>query len=86
MALDRISELSATITENTKILSEYLSSKGVSAPSFDVNGLDDFPIPPSDKVPFLARYKLIAATQELHDIALGPKEHLRFLTWDVCLH
>jgi hypothetical protein len=82
-SLDRLSTLSNEIAKNTNILTDYLSSKGLEAPSFNVNGLDEFLISPNDEVPFNARMELIAATKELHDIALGPKEGLRCLAWDV---
>jgi hypothetical protein len=78
-----MTNLSNDIAKNTKIITEYLSSKGLEAASFDVNGLDEFPIPPTDEAPFKARLELIATTKELHDIALGPKEGLRYLAWDV---
>lgn len=82
-SLDRLTSLSNEIAKNTKILTEYLSSKDLEAPSFDVNGLTEFPISPNDEVPFKARLELIAATKELHDLTLGPKEGLRYLAWDV---
>jgi hypothetical protein len=82
-SLDRMTQLSSDIAKNTKIITEYLSSKGLEAASFDVNGLDEFPISPTEDVPFKARLDLIAATKELHDVALGPKEGLRYLAWDV---
>ncbi|KAG9234888.1 O-methyltransferase-domain-containing protein [Amylocarpus encephaloides] len=81
-SLERLTSLSDTIAEKTKIVTEYLSSKGLEAASFDVNGLDEFPISPDDKVPSQARLDLIAATRELHGLALGPKEGLRYLAWD----
>jgi len=83
MALNSITKLSNEIAENTKIITNYLDSKGLAVPSFDVNGLEEYPIPPSEEAPFKARLRLIAATKELHDLALGPKEGLRFLAWDV---
>lgn len=83
MAPTSIRVLSDEIAENTKIIADYLESKGLETPSFDVNGLDSYPIPPSEEVPFKARLKLINLTKELHDLALGPKEGLRFLAWDV---
>jgi hypothetical protein len=78
-----MTELSNDIAKNTKIITDYLSSKGLEAASFDINGLDEFPISPTDDIPFKARLDLIAATKQLHDISLGPKEHLRYLAWDV---
>jgi hypothetical protein len=83
MAPNAITILSDQIAENTKIITDYLESKGLEAASFDVDGLDSYPIPPSEEAPFKARLKLINLTKELHDLALGPKEGLRFLAWDV---
>jgi hypothetical protein len=85
MAVNRLSELAAAISDNTKIVTDYLTSKGLSAPSFDIDGLDEFPIPSSDKEVFTARLNIIAATKELHDLAVGPKEGPMYLAWDVRL-
>jgi len=63
-----------TISEDTKIVTSYLTSKGLSTPSFDVDGLDKFPNPSSDMEAFTARLNVIAATKELHDSVVGPKE------------
>jgi hypothetical protein len=82
-SLKRITDLSDEISKNSKILTDYLSSKGIEAASFDVDGLDEFPISPADEEPYKARLKIIAATKELHDLSLGPKEGLRYLAWDV---
>jgi hypothetical protein len=84
-AVNRLTELATTIEENTKIVTDYLTSKGLSTPSFDVDGLEEFPIPSTDKEAFTARLSVIAATKELHDLAVGPREGLRYLAWDVCL-
>jgi hypothetical protein len=82
-SLKRITELSDEISKNSKVLTDYLFSKGLEAASFDVDGLDDFPISPADEEPYKARLNIIAATKELHDLSLGPKEGLRYLAWDV---
>ena len=82
-SLERITDLSNEISKNSKVLTDYLSSKGLEATSFDVDGLDEFPISPADEEPYKARLNIIAATKELHDLSLGPKEGLRYLAWDV---
>jgi len=82
-SVERMTLLAQKISENTAIITEYLTSKGLEAASFNVNGLAEFPIPQEDQVPFKARLELAAATRELHDIAVGPKEHLRDLSWQV---
>lgn len=82
-SIERITTLSQQISEKSKVLTDYLVSKGLDAASFDVNGLDDFPISPNDHEAFKARFELVALTKELHDISVGPKENLRYLAWDV---
>jgi hypothetical protein len=83
MAVAHITELASAITENAKIITDYLSSKNLPAPSFDVDGLSELPISPADGDAYVARSKLVAATKELHDLTVGPKESLRHLAWDV---
>ena len=78
--------LAKEIAEKTAIITDYLSAKELEAASYDVNGLSEFPIPPEDEVPFTARLELAAATKELYDISVGPKQRLRDLAWDVSLH
>lgn len=83
MTTARFAELATVIAESTTTITECLTVKGLSAPSFDVDGLTELPISPADKAAYSARLKLIAATKELHDLAVGPKESLRHLAWDV---
>jgi len=82
-SVERMTALATQIAEKTKIIRDYLTSKGLEAASFDASGLAEFPIPSEDESPFKARLELVALTQELHDIALTPKEGLRYLAWDV---
>ncbi|RDW94258.1 hypothetical protein BP5796_00021 [Coleophoma crateriformis] len=89
MTVLRIVELSEEISRQSKIISDFLNSKGLEAPSFDVNAPDAYPIAPTDGAPFFARFALIDATEELHRLALGPKECLRYMAWgsmsELCL-
>lgn len=82
-SIERITTLSQQISEKSKVLTGYLSSKGLDAASFDVNGLEDFPISPDDEEASKARFELAALTKELYDISVGPKESLRYLAWYV---
>jgi hypothetical protein len=84
-SINRMTALAKEISEQTAIITDYLSSKGLEAASYDVNGLAEFPIPPEDEVPFKARLDLAAATKELYDISVGPKQALRDLAWDASL-
>ncbi|KAK5995933.1 Chlorophenol O-methyltransferase [Cladobotryum mycophilum] len=81
-SVERITTLSQEISKKTKVITDYLTSKGLDAASFDVDGLAEFPIPAEEKEPYEARLHLVALTKELHDIAVGPKESLRYLAWD----
>lgn len=82
-SINHITTLSQQILEKSKILTDYLTYNGLDAASFDVNGLEDFPISPDNQDVFKARFELVALTKELHDISVGPKESLRYLAWDV---
>jgi hypothetical protein len=81
----RLVHLSNIISEKTKVITDCLASKGVEPPSFDVNGLADYPISPNDTEAFEARLELIAATKELYALSHGPKDHIRNICWDVSL-
>jgi hypothetical protein len=83
MDSNRITELSGKVAENSKIVTDYLVARNLPAPSFDADGRTGLAISPADKGAFAARSNLIAATKELHDPVLGPKESLRHLAWDV---
>ncbi|KAK3937964.1 S-adenosyl-L-methionine-dependent methyltransferase [Diplogelasinospora grovesii] len=81
-SIERMTTLAKEISDKTTVITEYLTSKGLEAASYDVNGLAEFPIPPEDAIPFKARLELAAATRELYDISVGPKQGLRDLAWD----
>lgn len=85
MATTRLTELANAISENTKIITEYLAAKNLSGPSFDADGLTELPISPADKDAWTARSKVVAATRELQALTVGPKESLRHLAWDVII-
>jgi len=84
-SLERMRALADEIAEKTRIITDYLADKGLEAASFDVDGLDDFPIPPADFVPYMARLDLMSATRELYLISLGPKKMLQETVWGVSL-
>jgi len=82
-SINRMTALAKEISDKTTIITEYLTSKGLEAASYDVDGLAEFPIPPDEEVPFKARLDLAAATKELYDVSVGPKQAVRDLAWDV---
>ncbi|KAK4665140.1 uncharacterized protein QC763_0077980 [Podospora pseudopauciseta] len=79
----RLAQLSHTNLEKTKIVTDHLASHNLTAPSWDVDGAVDFPIPESASEAYTARVDLIATTKELHDLTLGPKQGLSWLSWDI---
>lgn len=83
MPANRLIQLSSIVAAKAKIVTDFLASKGVDVPSFDVNALADYPITPNDTEAFEARLELIAASKELYAVAHGPKDYIRNLCWDV---
>lgn len=81
--VERLGRLSRSIEDNTRILTDRLRSQGIEAPSFDLDGLADFPLKDADTEALRARDEVVALTQELHDLVLGPREGLKNLAWDV---
>ncbi|KAE8329587.1 hypothetical protein BDV39DRAFT_213720 [Aspergillus sergii] len=79
---NRLIALSNVIAEKTKVITDFLASKGLEPPSFDVDGLADYAISVDDKEAFEARLELIAASKELYALSHGPKDHIRNICWD----
>lgn len=84
-SVERLTTLSKAIDEKTRILTSTLRAKGLAAPSFQAGGLPDFPFTDADTEAVKARQEVVALTQELHDLVLGPREGLKNLAWDVSL-
>ena len=68
--------LAQKISDSSKVVSEYLISKNLPQPSFDVNAPLQWPKHPPDV--FEARSELRDATKKLHDLATG---HRNLLAW-----
>lgn len=82
---EKLGRLSRGIADNTRVLTERLRSRGIEPPSFQTSGLADFPLLETDTEALRARDQVVALTQELHDLVLGPREGLKNLAWDVSL-
>ncbi|KAL4915048.1 hypothetical protein BDW62DRAFT_219692 [Aspergillus aurantiobrunneus] len=80
--VNRLVQLSDIVSQKAKVITDFLASKGVEVPSFDVDGVAEYPITPNDTEAFDARLELIAASKELYALAHGPKDHIRNLCWD----
>ena len=82
-AHSRIAELTAIISENTQKVDQYFAANNLSPLSFGSDGPLDFPVPSSNKEIQHARRVVVNATQELHDLMVGPREHIRWASWSV---
>jgi hypothetical protein len=79
----RLAELSAVISENTKIIQEYFAENNLPQLSFDVNAPLDFPVPLGNEKIQNARRAVLVASKELSDLMVGPRDLLRWGSWVV---
>lgn len=68
-----IADLSQAIAHHTSLLTKYFSDNNLPSPSFAANAPVNLNLPPDLEQ---SRNIVIAATQDLHDILLGPRELL----------
>ena len=69
-------EFASSISENAKIIEEFLTSNGIPRPSFTPNGPIGFPVPADVTHIHQARESLLDAARRLYYLALGPVESL----------
>lgn len=79
-----MADLAKQISDATSVLTQFLSSNGLPEPSFAPDAPLHFPPSPEDVQN--ARRVLQEATKELHELATGPSEHVRWLACWVCSH
>ncbi|KAI1390514.1 S-adenosyl-L-methionine-dependent methyltransferase [Hypoxylon trugodes] len=72
----RIVELSARIAANTTKVDDYLAAHNLPTPSFDVDAPLQSLVPGTEPDIAAARQAVIHDTLELHQLMLGPREHL----------
>ncbi|KAL7621325.1 hypothetical protein AAE478_008646 [Parahypoxylon ruwenzoriense] len=72
--------LAQKISAETEKVETYFREKGIPVPSFDVDSPSDFSKMPDDIS--RSRREVIHATQELHDLMVGPRESVRWMAWD----
>jgi hypothetical protein len=83
MAASRMLELTEIIAANTKKVDEFFRAEGMPDLSFNVDAPGDFPVLSSNTEIQQARRAIVNATQELHDLMVGPRETVRWLAWSV---
>ncbi|KAL0259111.1 hypothetical protein SLS55_006616 [Diplodia seriata] len=79
--MSRLSELTAIIQQETAKIEHYFAANGLPDLSFDPHAPLDFPVPASNAEIQQARRTVINATQQLHDLMVGPSESMRWLAW-----
>lgn len=72
--------LSQKIARETEKLESYMKENGLPMPTFDAGAADDFPRLPEDIQ--RSRLEIIHATKELRDLAVGPRESVRWGVWE----
>jgi hypothetical protein len=80
-ARSKMSQLATKISQETAKLEAYFKENNLSLPSFDVDADPDY----HHKLPAhikLARQEIIYATKELRDLTVGPRESVRWSTWE----
>lgn len=77
----RIAELAAAVAHHTNRVDTYLAENGLAYPSFEVDSLVEWKLPPEIEE---SRSQALEASQELNDLLQGP----RGLIFDhqVCMH
>lgn len=83
--MTRLTDLTQIIQAETIKIEQYFAANGLPGLSFDPNAPLDFPVAASNSEIQQARRAVINATQELHDLMVGPSESMRWLGWSVCL-
>lgn len=77
----RMVVLAQKISKETEKLEAYFKANGLPSPSFDAEAPSDFPKLPEDIQK--SRREVIFATKELRDLAVGPRESVRWGVWNV---
>lgn len=76
MTAPRILQLATRIAANTTAISDYLAANNLPEPSFAVDASQDPLIPQDAPEMEKLRRAVIADTEELHQLMLGPREYL----------
>lgn len=79
----RLTDLSAIIASETAKIQDFFAQNGLPDLSFDPSAPLDFPVSPANSDIQASRRKVINATQELHDLMVGPSQSMRWLGWSV---
>lgn len=77
----KMTQLASKISQETAKLEAYFKENNLPLPSFDVDADLDY----HHKLPAhikLARQEIIYATKELRDLTVGPRESVRWSTWE----
>ncbi|KAF2087636.1 S-adenosyl-L-methionine-dependent methyltransferase [Saccharata proteae CBS 121410] len=77
----RLAALTQVIATETRKIEQYFAANALPVLSFDAGAPLDFPVPASNVEIQRARRAVVNATQELHDLMVGPRESIRWMGW-----
>jgi hypothetical protein len=83
MASSRLAELTGIISRETSKIDAFFAQHNLPPLSFDPSAPADFPVPRSNAEIQAARRAVVNATKELQDLMVGPRESLRWMSWNV---
>lgn len=78
---ESLESLAEEVAREVQILSSYLKAHSDYKPSFSQGRSNDFPKLREDIQE--SRRRLREAAKALHDLATGPAEHVKWLSWSV---
>lgn len=81
-AINDLEDLANVILASAKIVKSFLSDNNIPAPSFSVDAPSSFPECPQGVRD--ARSQLLDASKKIHQLALGPIDHLFDYSCSVC--
>lgn len=81
-AIDDLEDLANVILANAKTLKSFFMDNNIPAPSFSVDAPSSFPESPQGVRE--ARSQLLDASKNIHQLVLGPIDHLFDYSFSVC--
>jgi hypothetical protein len=78
-----LTDLAAQISAHAKSMSDLLAEANMPAPSFAPDAPPSVPLEPEYEKIQMARMALIGAAQAIRDLALGPDDYIKLMSFSV---
>jgi hypothetical protein len=79
-----LTELAAQISQYAKSLTDLLAAQKLGTPSFAPDAPPSVPNAPEYAEIQVARMALIDVAETMRDLALGPDDHVKWISFQVC--